>query len=108
MINVGAHQGVIMTEELREIKLELQNLNHQMIAGFARVDERFERLECEMNRRFEEHDRRFDALEKEMRDGFAYISESLSTLMHLPARVAQIEADIAEMKPYFLALKLAS
>ncbi len=96
-----------MTEELREIKLELQNLSHQMTAGFARVDERFERLESEMNRRFGEHDQRFDRLEKEMRDGFAYIAESMSTLMRLPAEVTEIKADIAEMKPYFLALRAA-
>lgn len=90
-----------MTEELREIKLELQNLGHQMAAGFDRIDKRFERVE----KRLDEHDERFDRLEKEMRDGFAYVAESMSVLMRLPAKVDQIEADIAEMKPYFLALK---
>ena len=83
-----------MKEELRELKLEIQNLGHQMAAGFERVE-----------KRLDEHDERFDRLEKEMRDGFAYVAESMSVLMRLPAKVDGIEVDIAEIKPYFLALK---
>ena len=53
----------VLTESVREVKTEIVNLS-------AKMDDRFEKLENDMNDRFDKVDKRFVRLETEMNDRF--------------------------------------
>ena len=76
----------VLTDSVREVKTEVVNLSvkmdnrfvkleNDMNVRFDKVDKRFVRLETEMNDRFDKVDKRFVRLETEMNDRFDKVDE---------------------------------